>query len=76
MSHSLTTALAVIVISATWIGVVLYSRHTYPLEGCAACGGTGRKWEPQWMAYLRFSRTRRFRLCPVCNGAARFNIHE
>lgn len=76
MSHPLAVAITLLLIAATWGGIVLYSRHTFYLEGCAACGGSGKQWEPEWMAWCRFSRTRRFRPCPACGGNAKFNIHD
>ncbi|MBO3732769.1 hypothetical protein [Glycomyces niveus] len=75
MSHPIATVIVAIVIVAAWIGAVFYSRHRYPLETCAACRGSGKDFEPVWLSWARLSRTRRFRPCPVCGGAAKFNIH-
>ena len=75
MPDTLTTVLVILASVAIWGGIVLYARRTYYLEGCGACGGSGKQWEPIWMALCRLTRTRRFRPCPACGGAGKFDIH-
>ncbi|WP_199034739.1 hypothetical protein [Glycomyces salinus] len=76
MSTLLKTALLCVAIAAFWIGVVLYSRHTYTQDACRACDGTGRDWEPSWMALMRLSTHRRWRNCRKCGGSPVYDIHQ
>ena len=57
--------------AALWFGLVLYSRHTYPWLSCAACGGTGKDFEPLVLAWLCFRRRRAWRPCGACGGSAK-----
>ena len=76
MPHPLATALTLLIAATAWIGTILYSRRTYFLEGCGACGSTGKDWEPLWMALCRLTLKRRWRPCPACGGAGKFDIHD
>lgn len=63
--------LSVLIALAWWVGVVVYSKRRYPQLPCGTCGGTGKDFEPLWMAWMCGRRTRAFRPCPACTGTAR-----
>lgn len=63
--------LIVLVAFTFWFCTVLYSKRTFPLLGCKACGATGKIFEPVWMAWMCGRRGRAFRPCTACSGGGK-----
>lgn len=59
--------------AAGWAIAVSYAFRRYPNFGCRSCGGTGKKFEPLWLAVLCFRLGRRaWGPCHDCSGAANY----
>jgi hypothetical protein len=65
-------ATAAAVLAFLWLLTYRYSRKHYNFLACQACKGTGKIWEPVWMAWACLRRRRAFRLCTSCGGSARY----
>lgn len=63
--------LIVLITFTTWFCVLLYSKRTFPWIGCKSCGGTGKIFEPLWMAWACGRRRRAFRPCTDCSGGGK-----
>jgi hypothetical protein len=46
-----------------WFWVMIHSKRKYTLLPCKKCGGTGKIFEPFWMAWMCGRRTRAYYKC-------------
>lgn len=64
MNTALITLLALTAFTF-WFCVLLYSKRKYTLLPCKKCGGTGKIFEPFWMAWMCGRRVRAYYKCEL-----------
>lgn len=76
MSGTTQIVLVVTFLAIAWGAVFWYSRRTYHLEDCQVCDGSGRQWEPWWMARTCCRSYRRYKRCPACDGTPTHDLRQ
>lgn len=63
--------LIVFVVALSWGYVLMYSKRTYTLLPCKKCKGSGKIFEPFWMAWACGRRTRAYYKCELTGDTKR-----
>lgn len=59
------------IVVALWRVAAGYSRRTYPFRPCLGCKGSGKDFEPRWLAWASGRTHRAWRDCLACGGSGK-----